>query len=519
MYVSDILKINYKHAPSKLLISETCRRFHPHKFAQFLYLCENVSTINKDAIHYEKVEKRASCFIHQSEDIVLEIGKIRRIRFNRVISDHEDEPFWNETMKPSIHEHDKTVTDMINDILNHKSLTKSSEDLMQRICQHNLGTTSYKRILATIVNFLFHDTLKSERNQFQIDHSSVATRFLHFCQSLKNSSILTDIRSFRFVTLQKARNIDSITYLQLDKSAFIIQPLIQGLHVVVFSNERETKCYNRFGELCPNLGKNIKSNISCTFEAVIVPTDEKKNPRSWRYWNFRKSMIFYVVDVFRHKDSCLLEIPFVERAKYIDVVTGKGTHAHFHRIDPALSSWESIEQRYNEDRDIFDPLIGVYLRKKDAPFHESPLQCAFPIKFLYDILGEAVVDVQSVMGTKRESLSTYHTNVEMADHKTVCVAYADDETSIHLCQYNEHVHKLCHSMTLTKMIQDVKPMVYKPESIYVVNNKATPKGVAYLRVYYDNHYNVIGYDSKSTDSRFDVPLTNKLFAHKLKLLY
>lgn len=518
MYSSDIELGNHLYEPSPSWLLEYARSFHPYLFTQYLWIEENTSKTNKDFACYEPLYFDALAKVKRllDQDVVLSLSRLQSLRLERASSDSADQPFWTNDdlalVRRAPYRNDLHVSELISSIRSQAPLDESDEKtLLQRVCQHNMGTSRGTAFLRNIQSMLLHENLKSDRNQFgnRFDDSTTM-KFWEFYTRLHKTTLDGDPRAFRFIVLKPPRTINEEDYFKCDPSTSITQPLFQGFHAVVYSNPLETKCYSRFGELYPCFEKNVKSEVSCTFEAVILPVDSFDNPRSWRCYKFKKRCIFYVVDVYRVEDVNLLQLPLIERLKFVDKVTRDGKHETFKKIPPHLNSWNSIHTKYLSSRDVFDPIVGVVVRDKLSTFDTVPdvRVCQFKIKYLFNLLEQCVVDVSK---PHQAALNHLHLSFEMADWKTVCCAYADDAKYIFLCQYNRTVHKFVHIASLEKLVYDTTPLKYKDENLYVLNSRAAPKGVLYLRVYYNHLKTVIGYDIKRTDTRYKIPLTQRLF--------
>lgn len=394
-----------------------------------------------------------------------------------------------------------------------------STNMMERIISHNLGTDDYNSLLKSIRYLLFTDNLQSNRSQGHVKTPSIVESFMQFYRMLlfREAPDNADPRAFRFMVLPKPRRV-FVREMQSIYGSFDgvpknlrAQPLFQGVHMVVYSSKEETKCYNRFGDLYTGFGYNLRCKVNCTFEAIALPVDKFNNVRSWHYWKHRASFVLFVVDVFRVNQTILTQVPFKERIRMVNTIID-GASDQIKKIPDSMDSWESIEGRYIQNEDIYDPIVGVVLRDGDSIFdNDSALTCPveyrFNLIYSFDLLNGHVVRLK-----KEDDINRLHLIYEMADYKTVCLAYGHSEDFIYLCQYNRHIHQFEHAGRLVRQAYEFDKLEYKAQKLYVINCRVMPRGIIYLRVYYDAQKRVIGYDTKWSDSRYTLPYFNSLYA-------
>lgn len=424
--------------------------------------------------------------------------------------------------------------------------------VFEKILNHNLGTYEYSSLLSNIQYLLFNDNFQMNRNDIngKQNNQSIVEQFLQFYKNLSFSQTIdNDPRNFHFLVIPKARQYPTVELNRWmakenlilrpenknsskcpenknsSKSKYIYQPYFHGLHLIVYSSPTETKCYNRFGDLYPNFAYTIRSKEPCTFEAIVLPTDSYKNTRSWRYWQYRHGWLIYIVDVYRYKQTILLSTPFEQRIAYAKYIANG---VEIHLIPEHLSTINGIYKQYKKNRDIYDSIIGVYKRnckhilcektlqqsmiewdsKQNEKFidHHRNSYSLFNLLYTFDILNLEVVTLN-----KNCNLDSLHMNLEMADYRVLCIGYGHSEEYIYLCRYDRRCHQFVHAATLERLSYESCALTYKPDKIYVINNKILPQGVLYLRVYFDVNLNVIGYDTKITDGRYKLPYENILY--------
>lgn len=516
LYSSDILKIFNKREPSKIKMWEIVRSYPPMEFLKLIYLLENVVTSSKrtpiclddNLIKYNPEEFMC--------DMLLIITDLPTIRLERgTYEDETTDVFWNNESNSNDIDDDFEIEAMLSHFRSNNYLINSStpKDLRFKVLNHNIGTQHYKTILSQIVSLLFNDNYQTDRNEQKIDDSSVVAKFLQFYKTMTfKQGDDNDVRNFRNIIISKPTRIFDRDL--ISSQLHIVQPLYQGLHVVVYSSPSETKCYTRFGTLLPGLAQSVRCSEPCTFEAVILPVDRFKNVRCWRYWQFKSSYILYVVDVFRYKQTILTTTPFKNRMMYIDLIT-KNNQNVLHSSYATENTWISIENEYIKTRDMYAPVVGVVLRDPNHTFsaqdeRQNSKAFYFNILVSFHILESKIIDLKVTYPP--EIVRALHLNHEMADYKTVCLAYGHCDQYLYLCTYNRQLHQFVHAATLQRSPMEYIKLNYKPEKIYIVNNKTIPRGVLYLRVYYDLFRNIIGYENKYTDDRFKSSYNNSLLS-------
>lgn len=569
VYLSDVFKIYKDFEPSKLKIWEIVRTYHPIEFAKLLYLLENVSrNYKRDAICLNDSEIDYNFSKQHHVPYLLSASENPCIRLERGIE--VPSILWNTTTTTTTNNTNSTSPSLcfccnekydISHLLEYIQSPKymASKYYTQefkkcrlfQILNHNIGTTYYASLLNSIQNLLFNENFQTDRNEIDSNNnnnnSSIVIKFRQFYQNIiYKQSVDSDVRNFRNIIIPKPVRIFDRDLMSSCSSSssnnsssgnsdkqFMVQPLYQGLHVIVYTSPNETKCYSRFGCLQQNLAYSLKSDSDiCTFEAIILPIDNLKHARSWRYWPFKSGFMFYVVDVFRYNQTILTSMPFRERAKYIPLVVKNNSSLFAAQLS---KSWETLERDYIANRDIYDPIVGVVLRDPEqiiSPNSDTGGDRTnsidininngnknfkaienkafyFNILYSFDLLQSKVVDLQ--LNLPPETVQCLHLNYEMADFKTVCVAYGHCDQFIYLCTYNRNLHQFVHAAKLTRSPNEYNKLTYKSEKIYVLNNETLPRGILYLRVYYDMSKNIIGYEHKCTDDRFKVAYTNPLF--------
>lgn len=438
----------------------------------------------------------------------------------------------------------------IDTLMTHIRLKKIDEtNLLERIVTHNIGTQHYFNFLTMMQYLLFPANQQASRNESNATELSGVTQFINFYKMIHNQQIDDiDPRGCRSLVLPKPRRVftRNLNEIYADTMAtngghlpnnIIVQPLYQGLHVIVYAAPNETRCYSSTGELCTGIAYALRCKVNCTFQAIVLPLDALGNVRSWRYWNYRTSFIMYVVDVLRYEQLILTSRPQKVRLRYVDRIVED--NPQILKIPKDHSSWLAIEERYNKHRDIYDPIVGVMLRDGDSvidgTLKNKPIEFRFNILYTFDLYTNRVVEVSKVLNeidafNKSKTLSELTSNdkselishdynlgrlflnFEMADYKTICLAYGNCDTYIYLFRYNRNIHQFMHAGKLKRLPYEYNKLSYqRTELIYVLNCRIRPMGVMYLRVYYNQSRQVIAYETKPMDSRYKVPYTNVLY--------
>lgn len=550
--MSDILLMLRDYEPSRAKLWEMVRRYDPLQFAAFLYLLENVRkeprkkpiTLPCDKL-YEFADARP-----WSRDTSMRLHLSVTLRTDRVAS----EPThlfamarYASRLESSRHRSagDASVYDLLDRIRSPPRDSDATYDEPQRqpyllIVAHNLSTNMYQRFLNNVVNMLFPDDMQGDRSRLLPDQM-VAIRYLRYHRqlSLQRSLCATDSRRFRYVMLPRPRRVYRRPTERDGGTRYVYQSLYQGFHAVMdqeFDSSLSVRVFNRYGELQRNLLPPLRLATSCTFEAVVVPVDRCGWSRSWRYWPYREGCRIYVCDVFRYGDRVLATLPFVERLRYARRLCEENGQ----QLTLAATSerWSDLmaDRVYDERRtttDMFPPIVGVIARdgqSQFSPFYadqqaavtgggrqfelvaSAPLQYRFHVRLVYDVLEDRPIRVGNGTSSDGDAvLKTLRTerlffDLEMADSRYVWLAYGHTDDSYFLCAYNPSVQQYEHTITLERSPYDTElEPKYQQERLVVLNAKTIPRGFLYLRVYLDRDGRYVGYETKLTTSRYDVP--------------
>lgn len=505
LLVSDLLKVFDNYEPSRTRVWEIVRTVHPVHCAALLYLLENVSKSRKATALKLPRDDDDSVAI---PDVVYKTAVTPTLNLTRATVTRQLRP---EPRHDSTHIYDLrdasgnlTVIGLMHVVRDNNAFERLT--LEERVAMHNLRTAYYTQFVHNVQHFLLPDDMHASRNDFDTaDARNVTQKFLQYYHAL---SVTDDAglcycgnlnpKSFRYVTRPPCRRIDRRP-VDLD-SDYVVQPLYQGYRVVINSTERETRCYNCYGDLLHGFLYDVRFTANATFEAVVLPTDGDKRLRSWRYGARNKALVVFVVDVFRVDHHVLVQLPFVERAEHIRRIGGANV-----RQPPTECTWDSLERAYHDRADLFDPVVGVVVRHKRASCADPPQAYRFNMTACYDFLTNTVTRLAGSVSLKE--FQRVHFNLDMADRRTVCTVYAHDELHYYACRFDRRRYQFVHCAVLERLadIAGRKPK-YRQEPIYVIGAKRLPMGVMFLRVYYSKHdLSVVGFEQKLTTSMYDVP--------------
>lgn len=537
LYASDVLKIFRFFEPSRQKLWEIVRMYNPIDFARLLYLLENIAKTDKrPAITLEDDALIAICSYpcHDDDktcnymDFRLKVAENPDLLVERVTTKfdyyyapicqpEDDHRIYHsfdisieqlmENIRSTTNHLDNTIKTMNCDVrITEHCLTA---EIFQKIIYHNLGTRQYSRFLTNIQHLLYNEHLQTNRNDINTTSSvlnkSIVSKYFHFYRMMHFLNLTIDSRQFRNLILPKAKRIYTTERLQM--CDYIAQPLYQGFHCIVYATPTETKFYNRYGELLPNLGYNLRIETNCTFEAIILPVDRENVVRSWRYWTNRNSYVIYCTDIFRYENQILDHMTFEERLPLMEQI--KGTQIR-HIPAKLYNDWTRIEKRASNTLDMFEPIVGIVFKLRSAKLNAQHLEYRFSVNICYDLLDDRIVRMDSLKN-QNINRSAVAMSLEMSAFRTVCLVYGHDTESLYMCEYDRQRHQFVHCAILKRIPDELTDLNYRTTSLFVLHAKIKPQGLLYLRVYYDRNYSIIGYEQKITNCQFDVPYCNELF--------
>lgn len=510
LLVSDLLKVFDNYEPSRTLVWEIVRTIHPVHCAALLYLLENVRKSRKTTalklpssngdklVTLDRIYKTAV-------KPTLNLTRATVTRQLRPVPRHDNAYIYD--LRDACG--NLTVIGLMHIVRDSNVIERLT--LEERVVMHNLGTAYYTQFVHNVQHYLLPDDMHCNRNEFEnADTRNVTQKFLQYYHSLSvtDNDTRSDAslyycgnlnpKSFRYITRPPCSHMDRRP-VDLERD-YIVQPLYRGYRVVINSNERETRCYNCYGDLLQGFLYDVRFTVNATFEAIVLPLDRDKRVRSWRYGVCNNTIAIFVVDVFRVDHNILVHLPFVKRAAHIKRIGGASV-----RQIPTDCSWDSLEQSYHGRADLFDPVVGVVVRHRNASCADPPQAYRFNMTACYDFLTNTVTRLAG--NVSLNEFQRLHFNLDMADRRTVCTVYAHDELHYYVCTFDRRRYQFVHYAVLDRLTDIARSKLkYKPESIYVVGAKRQPMGVMFLRVYYSKHdRSIIGFEHKFTTSMYDVP--------------
>lgn len=312
-------------------------------------------------------------------------------------------------------------------------------------------------------------------------------------------------------------------------SKFIAQPLYCGYRLVICTAGNHipyTRCFNRHGSLIKSLLYDEKFNVPATFEAILMPVDGVTNElKNWRTFQLlgqnrtqrqrrrQQNYAVIVVDVFCVNGKSLLHYPFRERVKFIGQINGD----HVRAID------NSLIDTHAACKNLFSPCGGIVYRRADHHVFDPADEFRYPLTQTYRFSRNTCETMVGGFSLLPNILNyDLHICFEMADYRTVCMAYNDDEKFLYICRYHRKLFQFVHVGQIEKLPYDSTEYQYPFETLYVINAKIPVKGVLYFRVYYNiesvananvavnsntqeqSRFSIVGYESKLTTTRHDL---------------
>jgi hypothetical protein len=526
--VQEIFLLFHNFEPSRTKLWEFFRRFDPIQVCAFLYLLENVLQTPKKipitlpvntfrTFYKSNYRSRGLVKFRIADKLKLNLDRVcekDRDLFSRKIRQRSRSSFIPDT--------NINMLELLRMVVSFSASSSSSSSswimnenlsVYVRIILHNLSTSMYRKCLDHVRFLLFPDNLQSDRSELKQNESIVVT-FMRYYKMLTFQYYVIDPKMFRYIFVPKPLRVYNEIFINSNKNnnddKYIIQYYYQGIYLIINASLTEqTKCFNRYGELNRTLLRE-KFNCDCTFEAVVVPLDAHGIPRSWRYWDYKSGYRIYKTDVFRYQNVILTNVPFAERIKYLDSIASPNSVTA-----KCMTTDDEFDGNFN-GLDLYDHVIGKFARRANAFCCERAYVFKFPINAVFDVHKNRILDLRTNEMLRNKSLAyknNIHVSFDTADRRTVCMAYANSEKYYYLCSYNDRLHQFEHSGDLERLPYDNRPNPnYKSsERILVLNCKERPRGILFLRVYYTKYGEIVGYESKSTTGRYDLPLTDELF--------
>ncbi|KAE9522035.1 hypothetical protein AGLY_017555 [Aphis glycines] len=464
-------------------------------------------------------------------------------------------------------------------------LSQNQHSEVEVIVMHNLRTRDYAQFAKNVLHYLLPENMQRARyavgsrgtkSDVLVDtcrEDGLPIRFLRFYESISNCShrgngdgyyndddddehknpaavaaaagnqqpkpdqdatAVTTRESRMFRTTYRPRPLDVFATPDGLENDYYVQPRYVGYHIVVNSTKTETRAYNRYGELMQNLLYRKKIDVHATFEAVLLPLDERGNQRSWRYVRNNDRSVtgcagilsaehftLTVVDVLRVNNTVLVDRPFRERMRYAKSLaknTDNMTVAKTCCGPDATRLWSQLQRRHHTGAyDLFAPVNGVFMRLKTSPACTPAKQFMFSQSVVYDFQRDAFDRLYGPCSLNVPFQSFFP--LEMSETCTVVVVYAHDNRYYYTCRYDRRKFTFVHDARLDRVCVDWRERLrYRNDPIYVEGATIMPMGVAFVRVYHNANPNhtagctpnrskrcILGYEYKMTTSMYDVP--------------
>lgn len=417
--------------------------------------------------------------------------------------------------------------------------------VISRTVLYNSTTPEWRKFLYYVMYQLFPDNLQLARydnvSNISMTATSIVNKYLTFYKTMTQPDIFDTINSMdlKYMIIPKPRvcSRDELYH----KDNHIIQPYYQGFYVVINASDTSIRVYNRWSErivVSANIQKAISeavNGLNCSLIAVIVPRDELGHLRSWRYWHYRSNCQVVILDILRYKSKSLVALPLVERLRYLENVRS----AKSIRIVDSGRHIADYEKDYAESEiDLYSAIIGVVAKPMYARLSSRDnLVYRFPMKYTFDLMTNSVVSLLAYRGIEKDDskpppptaatvndgdptqiLETPPSarlffNPELAQYQTTVMIYNHDSQWFYACRYSVNHHQFEHWCRFQRYDYDIDnedddAVKYAvSEKIMVLNSPLElTRGVFYLRIYYNDDREYLGYDRKFTASRYDVPL-------------
>lgn len=396
--------------------------------------------------------------------------------------------------------------------------------IISRTVLYNATTSEWRRFIYHLVYQLFPDNLQIARydnvSNVSMTASSIVNKYLTFYKNLTQPNTFDTINSMdlKYMIIPKPVACSREKIYTIDDC--IIQPYYHGFYIVVNSSDTSIRVYNRWSEriiVSSHIQRTIRESLNglnCTLTAILLPKDASGNLRSWRYWPYRASCDIIIVDILRYKSKNLVALPLVERLSYLDNVrTVKSI-----KIIDSTKHVVDYEKQYSEcDVDLYSAIIGVVAKPKYSRLSsKNNIVYRFPLKYTFDLMTNRVVSAvmdATITTTGHPSRRRLFFNPELAQYQTTVMIYNHDPEWFYACRYSINHHQFEHWCRFRRYDYDIDnedddTTKYAVSERIMVLNSPLPltRGVFYLRVYYNDDCEYLGYDRKFTASRYDIPM-------------
>lgn len=387
--------------------------------------------------------------------------------------------------------------------------------VISRTVLYNTTTPEWRNFLRCMIYQLFPDNLQIARydnvSNMSMTASSIVNKYLTYYKMITQPDTFDTINSMdlKYMIIPKPVVCSRERMYSMDDH--VIQPYYHGFYIIVNSSDTSIRVYNRWSEhiiVSSHIQKDIRESVNglnCSLIAVLLPKDARGNLRSWRYWPYRTSCDVIIIDILRYKSKNLVTLPLVERLKYLENVRV----AKSIKIIDSTKHIDDYEKQYNEcDVDLYSAMIGVVAKPKYSRLStKESFVYRFPVKYTFDLITNCVVPAitDDAPNTPKRRLFF---NPELAQYQTTVMIYNHDSKWFYACRYSINHHQFEHWGRFQRYDHDNENIKYVISERIMVLNSPLPltRGVFYLRVYYNDDCEYLGYDRKFTASRYDVPI-------------
>lgn len=391
--------------------------------------------------------------------------------------------------------------------------------VISRTVLYNSTTSEWRNFLRCMIYQLFPDNLQIARydnvSNVSMTASSIVNKYLTFYKMMTQPDTFDTINSMdlKYMIIPKPVVCSRERIYSTDDH--IVQPYYHGFYIVVNASDTSIRVYNRWSEniiVDRHIQKALRASLNslnCSLIAILLPKDNNGNLRSWRYWPYRSSCVIIIIDILRYKSRNLVALPLVERLSYLENVrTAKSI-----KIIDSTKHIVDYEKHYHTHKvDLYSAIIGVVAKPKHSRLStRKNLVYRFPIKYTFDLMTNRVVSLETIPTIPQRRLFF---NPELAQYQTTVMIYNHDTEWFYACRYSVNHHQFVHWCRFQRYDYDNNPnddeaTKYAISERIMVLNSPLPltRGVFYLRVYYNDDREYLGYDRKFTASRYDIPMS------------
>lgn len=400
--------------------------------------------------------------------------------------------------------------------------------LCARLVLNNAATPTYGRFLAGLESHFLPDALRAKRAE-NLDlrrgrgistNLSLVERLSIFLKSLSGVRLdwLGDPRNLNFVPYARPRNL-SVTHEPLfwSPQSHMCQPYYSGYLVCAHVHGKSMRFYNRYGELMPWQRSNIERSLPTTmgvaiFQCIML-SSRGDLLRSWRApVNIQRGdrLTFIVTDVYQYGDTICLDKPYSQRFKLIDqLCTDIQLPDIFAPTEAITDRSEAMTLLTTNSKDYYEGIEGLYFRDLNATVAFKSVDFAQTRRpsVAFDRIDFRLIDIENLIYDQARVVLDILVPPLAFESCMIVSVYAHDAENYYVTRYSVECASLVHWFTFARRFDDRRePRYHDSRNVFVANYKRKPRGIFYLRLYYeevDDVIKVVGYDQKITDSKFD----------------